>query len=134
MLIVLDALDESGSVDDRKGLLALLTSQLFLLPHPFRFLITSRPEDDIKDAFECQPHILIRQMDIASADDISSYLKSRMDIIRSKTKHVGLGANWPGVEVIRDLTDRASGIFLWASIASNFIDDDDPRGRINILL
>ena len=63
-----------------------------------------------------------------------SYLKSRMDMICSKTKHVGLGANWPGVEVIRDLTDRASGIFLWASIASNFIDDDDPRGRINILL
>jgi NACHT domain len=51
ILIVVDALDESGDSIDKKGLHTFLAHHLSELPSNFRILLTSRPENGIEPAF-----------------------------------------------------------------------------------
>lgn len=48
VICVLDAFDECGDAQSRRTLLGLLAEHLPLLPQHFRFLITSRPELDLR--------------------------------------------------------------------------------------
>jgi hypothetical protein len=71
VLIVIEALDESGGVETRHHLLRILAGklqdkglpQITELPHNFRILVTSRPLRDIDDAFHDAQHILRLSMD-----------------------------------------------------------------------
>jgi hypothetical protein len=51
-----------------------------------------------------------------------------------KRKHLRLGADWPGEDVLLKLVQRASGLFVWASTASRFIDGYAPRKRLDTIL
>jgi hypothetical protein len=137
VIIVLDALDECGTADEREALLAVLAQDLNNLPFVARVIITSRAEIDIHTAFESQDYILAYELDITSpknSDDILSYFQHRMTLIRTKCRHLRLDADWPGNEVLHKLVQRASGLFVWASTASKFIDGYDPRKRLDIIL
>jgi NACHT domain len=137
ILIVLDALDECGSPDERQKLLKVLAEQVKDLPSNLRFLITSRAERDIHCAFQSVPHILHLELRLTSTEgnqDILAYFRYRMTAIRMKNEHLGLPADWPGRENILELTTRAYGLFIWASTASDFIDAHNPDKRLKLLL
>ena len=51
ILVIIDALDESGDTANEGGLHAFLANNLSALPSNFRVLITSRPEHAIESAF-----------------------------------------------------------------------------------
>ena len=70
IVIVIDALDEYGDVDSRKDLLPLIVEQFSQLPPMFRFLITSRPEQDIVAAFEPSNSCIVSMHLTADTDDI----------------------------------------------------------------
>ncbi|KAG1786452.1 uncharacterized protein HD556DRAFT_1300145, partial [Suillus plorans] len=64
VLIVIDALDESGEANSREQILRLLagklntsTSQPCKLPANFRILLTSRPLEDIHNTLDAAPHV-----------------------------------------------------------------------------
>jgi hypothetical protein len=133
----LDALDECGTAKKRELLLEVLVENLTQLPPSIHILITSRSEHDICSAFGQRPQFLEQKFDIASGvntNDISSYLHHRMERVRPKTKGLSLGNQWPNENDIRRLTERASGLFVWAATASDFIDGYNPRKRMNIVL
>jgi hypothetical protein len=73
IVVVIDALDESGGVETRRDLLRILAGKhqdpdvpkITDLPNNLRFIVTSRPLGDINDKFHGVQHI--RQM---SMDDI----------------------------------------------------------------
>jgi hypothetical protein len=119
ILVVIDALDESGSATGRAGLHTFLAKNLIRLPSNFRVLVTSRPEDGIERALVGAPSITIRYMtdsELAATtqDDILVFLRERL----------------PSVEFINygaELAIRAEGLFQWAAVASKFI--LDPPGR-----
>jgi len=137
VIIVLDALDECGTADQREALLAVLAQDMNNFPFAARIIITSRAEIDIHTAFESQEYILAYELDITSSrnsDDILSYFRHRMTLIRTKCRHLRLDADWPGNEVLYKLVQQASGLFAWASTASKFIDGYDPRKRLDIIL
>lgn len=138
IVLVLDNLDECGNAERRAKLLEILTKQSVKLPSTIRILITSRLEVDISRAIRSQSHIHIYEIDITSkvnGDDISSYLRHRMELIRTKNMHLSLPNDWPGNDSIHKLIARASGLFVWASTAMEFIDGGyDPRGRLDIIL
>ena len=122
VLIVVDALDECGTPSTRKELVRLLGSDFVKLPSIFRFLITSRPEPDIVDAFSIHPNS-IRDVELeydseASRDDVRSYLDHEIRQI--------LGAKLPvETEWASDLgvlARAAGGLFIWASTAIKFIE------------
>src|SRR5262249_33820791 len=65
--------------------------------------------------------------------DIHAYLKVRMsDVVR---RHPTLGDNWPGKEKMRKLSERASGLFIWATVACDFIRDrQNPKLQLRKIL
>jgi hypothetical protein len=48
--------------------------------------------------------------------------------------HLRFEADWPGESVIDQLVKKASGLFLWASLASAFVSGYDPSKRIATVL
>jgi ATP/maltotriose-dependent transcriptional regulator MalT len=54
IVLVLDALDECGTIQDRRALVNALAEQSAHFPSVFRFVITSRADIDIRLAFEPQ--------------------------------------------------------------------------------
>jgi hypothetical protein len=71
VVIVIDALDESGAAKTRSDLLCILSGklqdsavpQITELPKNFRFIVTSRPLRDIQNAFAVSQHIRKISMD-----------------------------------------------------------------------
>jgi hypothetical protein len=115
ILVVIDALDESGDTTGRNGLHTFLAKNLSKLPPNFRVLITSRPEDGIQTAFDGAPLARIKYMNDSQLsarldDDILTFLR---DLLPSNEfdKH--------GIALAR----KAEGLFQWAAVAGRFILD-----------
>ncbi|KZP10825.1 hypothetical protein FIBSPDRAFT_989169, partial [Athelia psychrophila] len=117
IIIVIDALDECGDANSRQLLLDLLSSPDFAkLPSQFRFLITSRPEHDIKGVLDACEHVNVINYSKASDQDMMVYIKheiQRTYVKRHRTDE--LPANWPGEVEIRRLVEYAAGLFIWAA-------------------
>lgn len=136
-VLVLDALDECGNPRERKQLLTLLAKETIKFPRAVRMIVASRAEPDICSAFESQSTISCWELDITTqtnATDIAFYIRSRMADIREARPYLPLASDWPGIPIINTLSDRALGLFVWASTAMAFIDAHDPRSRIEALL
>ena len=119
ILVVIDALDESGSATGRTGLHTFLAKNLVRLPSNFRLLITSRPEDGIESALVGAPSVRIRHMtdsELAASthDDILVFLRERLPF--DEFRNYG-----------EALSIKAEGLFQWAAVASQLI--LDPPGR-----
>ena len=119
IVVVIDALDESGNATGRAGLHTFLAKNLIRLPSNFRVLITSRPEDGIERALVGASSIAIRYMtdsELAASteDDILVFLRERLppDEFRNHGEELAI---------------KAEGLFQWAAVASQFI--LDPPGR-----
>jgi AAA ATPase domain len=113
ILIIIDALDESGDATGKIGLHTFLAQHLIDLPSQFRILLTSRPEHGIEPTFSDAPSITTLYMDddrLASKteQDICMYLQQELSLDVFK-EH--------GVEIAK----AAEGLFQWATVASGFV-------------
>ncbi|KAJ7221322.1 hypothetical protein GGX14DRAFT_669358 [Mycena pura] len=116
ILIVIDALDESGSsAAERKELLDVLSQNLSALPSNFRFLITSRPYQDILDSFSSSTKFLNMHMtdEMPQSDilhDITTFISNEFKRqFKNDAKFYS--------QYIDGLADKAEGLFQWASLA-----------------
>jgi WD40 repeat protein len=137
LVVVMDSLDECGTAKKREVLLEILAERLIQLPSSVRIIITTRSEHDICCAFEHQQQFLKQKLSITSsinAHDISSYLRHRMARVRSKAAGLSLGVEWPSEDDIQRLAEQTSGLFIWASTASEFIDGYNPKKRMDLVL
>jgi NACHT domain len=118
ILIVIDALDESGDVIRQDGLHKFLAQNLFELPSNFRILITSRPENGIEHEFCNTLSIRTLYMDdprlaVKTEQDIRLYLESELPLDLFE-RH--------GVK----LAKAAEGLFQWAAVACGLIKKPPP--------
>ena len=137
IVIILDALDECGNAESRAVLMALLAKESARLPPFVRIVITSRAENDIRTAFMAQPHVIVHEIDISSernCEDILSFVRTQMAGIRASSPSRPMVPDWPGDTAIQAMTQRAGGLFVWASTACRFIDAHSPQKRLDILL
>jgi hypothetical protein len=135
-IIIVDALDEcGGSPSDRRTLLSHIKKWATLSPK-FKLIVTSRDEDDIRRTFSHSfPHhpIFIEtgsSVTDTSAQDIQLYLKHRFKTIVDTD---GLASDWPGDSIIREFSDRAAGIFIWAATVANYV-SEYPTERLDVVL
>ncbi|KAG2343552.1 WD40 repeat-like protein [Suillus weaverae] len=147
VVIVIDALDESGGAETRFRILRILAGKLGAqriteLPANFRIIITSRPIHDIDDELHHAQHIRRMSMDdipLATAErDIYAYVSRELE-----------GVSDFGSSVFTALAKKADGLFEWARLACehikktpvgvhpisrfNAIVNRDPEKRKNLL-
>jgi hypothetical protein len=122
-VLIVDGLDECNNEDHIRIILQLL-AEARLLEVRLRVLITSRPEVPIRYGF-CQipdtkhRDFILHDIEAAIVDhDIFAFLKHEL---RSIGQERNLGAGWPGDLIIRQLVQKASGLFIWAATACRFI-------------
>jgi hypothetical protein len=132
ILVVIDALDESGATgedEDEDGLHTFLANNLSSLPSNFRILITSRPEGGIESAFRTAESAIIKHMndrDLAAGTDKDILAFLRKKLSSHSFEHYG-----------EALAKRAEGLFQWAAVACGYIERKpilNRKARIQRLL
>ena len=116
IVIVIDALDESGDVAARRDLLRSLAKNATELPANFRILVTTRAEDDIWRAFTDKRHVQLTTMDFADHkainEDITKFIESQLaeiaDILEKKM---------PDKRWCSGLVRASDHLFQWAATA-----------------
>jgi hypothetical protein len=126
-VIVVDALDECDSKDNIRLIVQLLAEvRSSLTGVRLRVFLTSRPEEPIRHGFRQvagTEHKDVVLHDISPSiveHDIELFLKHQFECIRGERC---LCAGWPGAEIILQLVQNASGLFIWAATACRFIRD-----------
>jgi hypothetical protein len=142
IVILLDALDECGTEGERKELLGVILSGLPDLPAPVKFVITSRPDADIRAAFLTMDSWVLQfnlsslQRDLVDRD-IQKFAEFRLKEIAQSHGFPLVTDIWPGRVKRESLIQQASGLFLWMSTACEFIEDDDsddPEMQLSLIL
>lgn len=116
VVVVIDALDESGGEHTRKHILDILaSSQAMALPTNIRILLASRPLPDIHDTLRHAKHVVSRSLDHIPAStmeaDIRLYISEKLGSV---------GDGFHEQEVTR-LAQKSDGLFEWARLACEFI-------------
>ncbi|KAG9310836.1 hypothetical protein JVU11DRAFT_8689 [Chiua virens] len=137
LIVVVDALDESGDQSNRRDLLRAFSEHIADFPANLRFLITTRAESDILASLPPGPLIIHKQMsDIPQHivdGDIQKFVR------HSLRYHSELETAWPNEEWCRLLVYHSQRLFQWASTACKFIDGEGAIGlgiheRLEVLL
>ncbi|KAJ8590994.1 hypothetical protein M405DRAFT_895222, partial [Rhizopogon salebrosus TDB-379] len=137
ILIVIDALDESGGANSRKEILRLLSGKLktsaSYLPENLRILVTSRGLEDISNDLHDVAHIRhISLNDILPGDaepDIQLYISNKL---------AGSHDTFSDRHFKR-LAEKSDGLFEWARLACEYIEGTngvivDPMDRFNAVI
>jgi hypothetical protein len=119
ILVVIDALDESGDTTSGIGLHAFLSKNLIRLPSNFRVVITSRPEHAIVSTLVGAQSVKIKYM-----DDAELAAKTHEDIVAFFQQRLPSNEFRHDVEA---LAVKAEGLFQWAAVASQLILDPPVR-------
>ncbi|KAG8946138.1 hypothetical protein FRC03_001473 [Tulasnella sp. 419] len=141
VVIVIDALDECSNEPLVQEMIVLLASTIPKLPFRTRLFITSRPDVHIRSRFN-DPALksvseasILHDIDIAVVQhDIGLYLDHHL---RRIGKEMLGDESWPSQSDIDSLTERAKGLFIYASASIAYIEDKEhrePKERLNRLL
>ncbi|KAF9526683.1 hypothetical protein CPB83DRAFT_857616 [Crepidotus variabilis] len=143
-LIIIDGLDECNDPDVQIDLLKIIADAIPRLPHPFRFLVVSRPEAHISHIFnnelsfeDCDPLRLDLDDDPDANADIEHYLELEFKRMRRQHPyHRLLPPQWPPSGAVKTLVERASRQFIYPSTVIHFIwnHDDLPNLSLQLIL
>ena len=116
-LIVIDGLDEIQG-QGRDELLDVVANHFCTLPSWVQFCVTARPEENITDKLNKFDPIHLKQDDEDNVKDISHFVRRQLSgVIQSGLAEV----------VIGELTLKAEGHFLFASLMVDFIKKNVSR-------
>jgi hypothetical protein len=144
-LIVIDGLDECHDAQIQCELLKATAKATRSLRRSFRIIISSRPESHIMYTFDQDP--IFRSIDSFVLDlgernashDIVIFLMHAFKEIKRTHPLVCRGHftdSWPGRAIIAEITRKASGQFVYASVVMKYIQSirHDPMQRLNVIL
>ena len=141
-LIILDGLDECRTTSAQTHILNPLSTAIKHLHIPLCFLIASRPEHDIRQAFNNQNGLGSLSSRIAlddtyqPDDDIRVFLQSTFDEIKqSHPSRAHFPVSWPSSEDLRRLVEKSSGQFIFASTVAKYVNSRRhwPPDRLKII-
>ncbi|OCH90173.1 WD40 repeat-like protein [Obba rivulosa] len=135
-VIVIDSLDESGSPEIRGRLMTMLRLELPKLAARAKIFITSRDEPDIRGALPAlatrQPHRADLKGETRA--DVRRFIQSQLSEVVLRFPYL---QDWPSTKDINKLTYYADGLFVWASVACDFIlngPDQDPVAQLETIV
>ncbi|KAJ8094287.1 hypothetical protein PM082_006827 [Marasmius tenuissimus] len=143
-IIIIDGLDECGDEDTQLRILSIIQSAFQENPHlSFRFLIISRPEAWIREAFTADPlrqltrFVVLDDTFLPDRDILRYYLHHFQEIVSSpKYRQVQFLDPWPSEEDLEALVKRACGQFIFAATLIKFLKlaFNHPVTQLNIIL
>ena len=129
LVVVVDALDECGTYESRRQLLAYLHRMSQLAPW-LKIIVTSRSDPDIQSFFNEQTTSGVCRENVYeynASKDIQSFIQHRMNN-NHKSEHLPPDA-------LNVLTERADGLFIWAKTACDLILGSlDPKSRFDLVI
>jgi hypothetical protein len=134
VVIVFDALDECTAPS---VILSVIRKELVRLPSVIKVFVTSRPDQTIRaEMVSMGSSVRTRNLDHhADADgDIDRFISDRM---ADMAVRFNLSPDWVAAPSRAILVRKAGGLFIWASTAMKFIEDDDvddPEAQLDLLL
>ena len=123
-LVVIDGLDECTGNDDQR----LILNYIHELCLPLHFLVASRPEPQIRQAFEhtgtaTTATCISLSEDHGAHTDVLKFLESEFLRIYNSDKHADtmrfVPQPWPPPRVLRQLAYKSEGYFIYASTIVN---------------
>ena len=115
VVVVIDALDESGPEGTRSTFLEVLSASDAKLPANLRILLTSRPLADIQEVLNTSQHVRAKSLDAIDSEstigDIRLYVSHRLKSLS------GTFSN----ERLQELAAKSGGVFEWARLACDFV-------------
>ena len=142
-LVIVDGLDECRITSAQTQILNALSTAVKDLHIPLCFFIASRPEHDIRQAFNDQNGLGSLSFSVAldytykPNVDIEIFLQSTFDEIkRQHPSKAQLPASWPSLEDIQWLVEKSSGQFIFASTVAKYVNSHHhwSPDRLNIIL
>jgi len=139
-VVVLDALDECKDSGTTSIILSSLSQYITELS-PIRFLVTSRPDTHIIDAFRSQQlssatqRLILHEVQL-DVVEVTSRSTSPSSLSRIREDYE-LDETWPSLRDVDSLVEKSSGLFIFAATSVNFIEDrecDDPEDQLTYLL
>ena len=115
VVVVIDALDESGTESTRTIVLNALAACDAKLPANMRILLTSRPFIDIWEALNAAQHVHARSLDDLAVEstmgDIRLYISHRLKSLGDTCTD----------ENLQQLAAKSDGVFEWTRLACDFV-------------
>ena len=126
-VLILDSLDECGTPESQRYILKVISNSVHRFPIPLVFLISSRPEQAIRDSFNNHPlfPITVRltlDEKYQPDDDIRLFLVESFESMkRTHTLRSHLPPVWPTDNDLDRLVRKSSGQFIYAATVVNFV-------------
>ena len=139
--MVKTGLDECSDYKIQRYILNIFIAAITRLTVPLFLLVASRPEANIRDAFN-EPFLSSSSTRIVLDDtyhpdaDMRLFLKSRFqDIVRKHPRLQRIQPSWPSDVDIELLAQKSSGQFIYASTAMKYLDvfTHWPPDRLDVI-
>ena len=141
--VIIDGLDECESHETQKLILEIIYEAVAIEKIPLRFLIASRPEAHIREAFD-RPTLrsitkrVVLDDSFGPNQDIEKYLRDGFESIhdQNSTLMEQVVRPWPGTGILDLLVQKASGQFIYASTVLKFVGAEfyNPLSQLDIVL
>ena len=141
-VIVIDALDECVDDQPASAILSVLGRYVKQLTFA-KFFITGRPEPRIRTGFRLpllEPLtqiFLLHEVKLSDVDgDIRLYLQEKLIGAAKRRSNFDLSNPWPCDNDLVALTDKSSGLFIFASTLVRFIESEfhEPNERLQLIV
>lgn len=124
-MVVIDALDESGDREERTKLLSIFRKFTAQLRKDFRFVISSRPEEDIAISLFLNPLIKVKRLDDIERQSTDADIYVMVSELLPSIPT--LDVQYPDQQWRYMLVQKAEGIFQWAATACLVIRGNGKR-------
>ena len=141
--VIIDGLDECDSHETQKLILEIIYDAVAIEKISLRFLIASRPEAHIREAFD-RPTLrsitkrVVLDESFGPNQDIEKYLRDGFESIydQNSTLMEQVVQPWPGTGILDLLVQTASGQFIYASTVLKFVGAEfyNPLSQLDIVL
>ena len=141
--VIVDGLDECDGHETQKIILEIIYEAIAIHKIPLRFLVASRPEAHIREAFD-RPTLrsitkrVVLDESFGPNQDIEKYLRDGFETIykQNLTLMEQVVQPWPGMGVVDLLVQKASGQFIYASTVLKFVGAEfyNPISQLDIVL
>ncbi|KAF5361090.1 hypothetical protein D9756_005176 [Leucocoprinus leucothites] len=138
-VVIIDGLDECRGTAEQCEIIRVIAASVHKRTTPFRWFITSRPEDPIirtMNSIFVFPVLSRIELPVSRAIDheILLFLTHEFKKIR---EDYGLAETWPSEDALALLVERGAGLWIYVATMIRFIKDENsfgPKDQLRIVL